>query len=77
MKGVDIGDFKLTCDGRPIPLYGASVTGSGASWVIGNLAALQSKKGIYIMELTGVNGDIKTGAGMTLTENATITWTIS
>ena len=77
VKGVDIGDFKLTCDGRPIPLYGASVTGSGASWVIGNLAALQSKKGIYIMELTGVNGDIKTGAGMTLTENATITWTIS
>ena len=77
VKGVDLRDFELERDGESVPLFGVTVTGSGSSWVIGNLAAVQARRGTYTLRLTKANGDIMTGAGQTLAEDAVITWTIN
>jgi hypothetical protein len=76
VKGVDLNDFELERDGELLPLYGVTVTGSGGAWVIGNLAPLQSQKGTYTLRLRAYNGDITTGTGMVLAEDASVTWTI-
>jgi hypothetical protein len=77
VRGVDLLDFELERDGVAIPLRGVTVTGSGTSWTVGNLRPLQSAPGTYTLRLKTSNGDIKTSSGLTLAEDATVSWAIA
>lgn len=76
VKGVDVRDFELLVDGQAVALRGVTVTGSGASWAIGNLSALQAQRGTYTLRLTRANGDILDGSGRVLAADAEVSWTI-
>ena len=81
VRGVDVTDFELTVDANDglgpqvVALRGVTVTGSGTSWTVTNLAGLQAGPGRYTLRLKRANGDILTGAGAGLAEDATVEWT--
>jgi hypothetical protein len=83
VRGVDVTDFVLTVDrndGRGpqvVELRGVTISGSGSSWTVTNLAALQAGPGKYVLRLTKANGDIRTSAGNTLAEDAVVKWTLT
>ena len=76
VKGVDVRDFELTFNGQVVGLPGVTVSGSGASWIVGNLAPLQSQRGTYTLRLKTTNGDILDANGLSLAADAFVTWTI-
>ncbi|ADV61661.1 peptidase S8 and S53 subtilisin kexin sedolisin [Isosphaera pallida ATCC 43644] len=51
VTGVDLSDFALTRNGSPVSLVGATLTGSGATYTIGNLAGLTGIDGTYVLTL--------------------------
>jgi hypothetical protein len=83
VRGVDVTDFELTVDrndGRgpqAVALRGVTVSGSGTSWTVGNLGALQAGPGRYVLRLKKTNGDIVSGGGRALAEDATLKWTLT
>jgi hypothetical protein len=76
VRGVDLSDFELVRDGVVVRLAGVSVSGSGTSWTVGNLRNLQTAPGTYTLRLKTANGDIRTATGLTLAEEASVSWTI-
>lgn len=82
VRGVDVNDFELTVDRadgmgqQVVPLRGVIISGSGVSWTVSNLAVLQDGAGTYTLRLKKSNGDIRTGAGAALAEDAIIRWRI-
>ena len=59
VEGLDTADFRLTCNGSPVSLAGATLTGSGTSFVLGNLDGATSSAGDYVVSI------VATGSGIT------------
>ncbi|MBY0461152.1 MAG: hypothetical protein K2V38_27840, partial [Gemmataceae bacterium] len=59
VRGFDIGDLGLTLNGAPVPLAGATLSGSGAFYTLGNLTGLTGAEGDYVLVLN------PTGSGVT------------
>jgi hypothetical protein len=74
VTGVNLADFSLTRGGNPVPLTGASVTGSGASYTITGLSGLTGTDGTYVLKLTALGSGIADAAGNDLSADATATW---
>jgi hypothetical protein len=59
VEGLDVGDFRLTCNGSPVSLAGATLTGSGTSFVLGNLEGATLATGDYVVTI------VPAGSGIT------------
>jgi hypothetical protein len=75
-SGLDTGDFRLTRDGKSIPMTGATVSGSGANFTLNSLAGLTAAAGRYILSLDGSSSGIVDGAGNPFTGSAAVAWTV-
>lgn len=66
--------FRLTRDGRPVPLDGAVVSGSGRSWKLSALAAATAEEGRYVLDLVGTETAPRDAAGNRLARPAEVAW---
>ena len=76
VTGVGISDFTLTRDGSPVPLTGATVTGSGSSYTINNLSSLTSAGGTYVLTAVASGSGIADAATNQMNTNATRSWVL-
>ncbi|MCE9630385.1 MAG: hypothetical protein K8S94_06670 [Planctomycetia bacterium] len=78
VNGVDVGDFKLTRNDVTVPLAGASVSGSGASYTLTIPGAATTPDGTYALTLAATGSDIAATAAPNnpLVANTTTTWTM-
>jgi hypothetical protein len=76
VTGFGLADLGLTRDGQPVILTGATLTGSGASYIVGNLGQLTSSPGSYALTLSAVGAGIVDLAGNGLGFSASATWTL-
>ena len=74
MTGLDLSDFSLTYDGVPVPLSGATLTGFGSSYTLGNLTGLTGRNGRYALTLKAQNSGIADAFGNPLSFDAVGTW---
>ena len=78
VSGVGLSDITLTRDGSPIPLTGATLAGSGASYTLDGLTSLTSAVGVYVLTLVAAGSGISTTtpALVELSANAVRVWTV-
>ena len=77
VEGLDIGDFLLSRDGVAIPLDTASLTGSGTSFVLGDLSEVAGIAGTYELTLVASASGITDSAGNRLAADITRSFTIA
>jgi hypothetical protein len=78
VAGLDLGDLALNRDGAAIDLAaaGATLSGSGASYTLGNLAGVTGLQGGYTLTLTAAGSGVADLAGNPLTAGASESWTV-
>lgn len=74
VTGLTLDCFRLTCDGRPVPLTGGVVSGSGRSWKLSELASATADEGRYLLELVGTETAPRDAAGNRLARPAEVAW---
>jgi O-glycosyl hydrolase len=78
VSGVDLGDFVLMLDGFTQSLAGATLTQlDNTTWRVGNLAALTTAAGAYMLKLEKSGSGIIDGAGLALATSASDSWTVN
>jgi Ca2+-binding RTX toxin-like protein len=76
VKGFDGNDLKLTRNGSPIALTGATLTSNdGITWTLGNIKKLTNEKGDYALTLTAGDTGITDAAGNPLKVDVSDRWT--
>jgi Domain of unknown function (DUF4347)/Bacterial Ig-like domain/Beta-propeller repeat len=75
VTGVDLADFSLTRNGTTVNLTGATVSGSGASYTLGNISGLTGVSGNYLLTLKSSGSGITDAAGNAFAVDATDSWT--
>lgn len=77
VTGVTLSDLQLTRNGNPVALTGATLTGSGASYTLGNLTGLTTTNGAYTLTLVASGSGIESATDSNfLVTNASDTWTM-
>jgi hypothetical protein len=74
VTGFDLGDITLTLNGAPVSLAGATLTGSGNSYTLGNLTGLTAAEGEYVLTLNPAGSGITDAAGNEMTDAAGTQW---
>ena len=77
VTGVDLGDVSLFRDGNPVSLASATLTGSGASYSLGNLGIATGKSGTYALKLNAWGSGIVDGSGTAMVAYTAVSWTAS
>jgi hypothetical protein len=73
VTGVSLNAIKLSFNGQVIPLTGARVSGSGASYTLSLPAKLTARRGRYTLQVGGADSGI-VGGGLALQMRASVTW---
>ncbi|MGE3818787.1 MAG: hypothetical protein AB7I30_05080, partial [Isosphaeraceae bacterium] len=76
VTGFDLGDLILLRGGAFVPLSGATLSGSGASYTLDNLAASTAEPGVYTLFLFGLGAGIVGSGGRSLDRIVSETWTV-
>lgn len=78
VTGVGLADVRLTLDGGPNLLSGtqAFTTSDGITWQLADTSVLTEQEGVYTLELTAADANIRDLAGNALVTNATTSWTV-
>ena len=76
VTGFDLADLRLVRDGTPVALTGATLTGGGASYTLGNLTGLTGTDGMYTLTLVASGSGIADAASNPLAAAASIAWTV-
>ena len=77
VEGVDVGDFVLTRDGTPLSLTAATLAGSGASFLLGNLSAATLSPGSYALTLAASQSGITDTVGNRFLSGLTTTFIVA
>lgn len=76
ISGLDPDDFTLLRDGSSVSLSGATVTGSGASYVLGGLSEATTTAGNYTITLKTAQAGITDSAGNSVSGTASKTFSV-
>jgi methionine-rich copper-binding protein CopC len=76
VTGVDPSDFTLTRNGVPVSLSGATISGSGATYTLGNLAGFTGTDGLYELTLVASGSGIQDLSGNALTVDVSTAFTV-
>jgi serine/threonine protein kinase len=71
---LSLADFRLTRDGKDVPLEGVELAGQRTSWELRGLEPLTAREGHYLLELRGTAKSPVDLAGRRLTAPARATW---
>ncbi|PSB05542.1 hypothetical protein C7B76_31270, partial [filamentous cyanobacterium CCP2] len=75
IQGFDLGDIRLTRDGKAIDLSRATLTsGDAINWTLGNLKKLTNQKGEYLLSVSAGDSGITDAAKNPLTRNEQQRW---
>ena len=74
VSGVSLSAFRLYLNGRSVSLKGASVTGSGANYVLRLPARATSAKALYTLQIVPTTGIRATSNGAAMTQTLQIFW---
>jgi large repetitive protein len=74
VTGVSLAAFRLYFKNRSVSLRGASITGSGANYMLRLPAALTRTRGIYRLEILETTGIAAAANGAQMTQTAQIFW---
>lgn len=77
ITGFDIGDLRLTRDGSPVSLSGASLSESGTSFLVSGLEQATSAAGTYVLQLPLASTGISDAAGNRLNNAAQLTFSVA
>ena len=77
VEGLDTGDFVLTRNGVTVPLQNATLTGSGTSFVLGNLADLTPATGSYTLTIPATRTGITDTVGNRMTVPTSTTFSVT
>ncbi|MGI9460852.1 MAG: serine/threonine protein kinase, partial [Pirellulales bacterium] len=69
-------DFRLTRNGKDLPLDGVNISGNRINWEISGLEDLTSKEGDYVLSLCGTESTPRNITGHRLRQTYTTTWTM-
>jgi hypothetical protein len=75
IQGFDLGDIRLTRDGKQLDLSQATLTSNDAiAWTLGNIKKLTNQKGEYILSVAAGDSGITDAAKNPLTQNVQQRW---
>lgn len=76
VRGLDVGDLRLTRDGQAVSLDRAAISSAdGITWILSNLPRLTNKRGSYSLTLAASGSGITDLAGNSLTASLSEQWT--
>ncbi|MCU0527047.1 MAG: hypothetical protein MUF72_19750 [Elainella sp. Prado103] len=75
VRGLDVGDLRLTRDGKAVSLDRATIASAdGITWILSNLQRLTNKRGNYALTLAPSGSGITDLAGNALTTSLSEQW---
>ena len=77
VSGFDLSDLVLARDGVGIPWSGASLGGTGNTWLLSGLGGLTAKAGTYSLTLNAATSGIVDGSGSGLSNSPVESWVMN
>ena len=75
--GLDPDDFRLSRDGNSVSLSGATITGSGSSYVLGGLSGVTAREGSYSIALKTTQTGITDSVGTSVSGATSASFTVA